>query len=249
MWPNKLYEAPQRKLQKTLRSGGWKRVWQNTTNTTKQAAKNAYPRNQLHELPHFSEWALKSFAINIRNDVQNPPLSREDRIHPVQPWYSAHFPRKRSAPAKNRPEVLWRDKSNVYDWYNSYLRANFEFQALADGAAVAGDTRSNLLVKLSTKPSTSTKSFLLKTCWTILTIMQEAWRKASFGILTPMLQMRQPLPEQTLEPKREDRCRMEEKFLKQSSPSTAFRSSKSCLTDLCLHYNFSLKLCCKMTMK
>ena len=35
-----------------------------------------------------------------------------------------------------------RHRSNVYNWYNSYLRANFEFQALADGAAVAGDKRS-----------------------------------------------------------------------------------------------------------
>ena len=39
-------------------------------------------------------------------------------------------------------------------------------------------------------------------------IMQEVWRKASFGILTPMLQMQQPLPEQTLEANREERCRM-----------------------------------------
>ena len=97
-----------------------------------------------------------------------------------------------------------RDRSNVYDWYNGYLRANFKFQALADGANVDADTRSapinsafSLIKSMAVKSAgktvynavTSTKSFLLKTCWTILTIMQEAWRKASFGILTPMLQI------------------------------------------------------------
>ncbi|KAL9958890.1 hypothetical protein ACROYT_G035963 [Oculina patagonica] len=34
------------------------------------------------------------------------------------------------------------DRSNWYDWYNAYLRADFTFEATADGAAVAGDTRS-----------------------------------------------------------------------------------------------------------
>ena len=33
-------------------------------------------------------------------------------------------------------------RDNIYDWYKAYLRVNFTFEALADGANVAGDTRS-----------------------------------------------------------------------------------------------------------
>ena len=35
-----------------------------------------------------------------------------------------------------------KDRDNVYDWYNAYFRVNFTFETLADGANVAGDTRS-----------------------------------------------------------------------------------------------------------
>ena len=35
-----------------------------------------------------------------------------------------------------------RDRNSVYDWYNAYFRVNFKFQTLADGANVAGDTKS-----------------------------------------------------------------------------------------------------------
>ncbi|KAL9960024.1 hypothetical protein ACROYT_G033414 [Oculina patagonica] len=34
------------------------------------------------------------------------------------------------------------DRDNWFDWYNAYIRADFTFEATADGAAVAGDTRS-----------------------------------------------------------------------------------------------------------
>ena len=98
-----------------------------------------------------------------------------------------------------------RDRNNVYDWYNAYFSVDFTFEALADGANAAGDTRSapinsafslikDLVVNLFTKQATSTKSFSSKTCWTIRTIMQEPLRKNSFGNLTLTLQMLQPLP-------------------------------------------------------
>ncbi|KAL9954528.1 hypothetical protein ACROYT_G042078 [Oculina patagonica] len=34
------------------------------------------------------------------------------------------------------------DRDNWFDWYDAYIRADFTFEATADGAAVAGDTRS-----------------------------------------------------------------------------------------------------------
>ena len=92
---------------------------------------------------------------------------------------SLTFPGNGQHQQKTGQKFSVRDRSNVYDWYNAYFRANFEFQALADGAAVAGDTRSapinsafsliknmtvKSLVKFFTTPSTSTKSFLSKTC-------------------------------------------------------------------------------------
>ena len=55
------------------------------------------------------------------------------------------------------------DRDNWFDWYNAYFRADFTFEATADGAAVAGDVRSapingsfslinKLVVKSSGKP-------------------------------------------------------------------------------------------------
>ena len=35
-----------------------------------------------------------------------------------------------------------KDRDNVYDWYNAYFRVDFKFEALADAADVAADTRS-----------------------------------------------------------------------------------------------------------
>ena len=35
-----------------------------------------------------------------------------------------------------------KDRDNVYDWYNAYFRVDFTFEALADGANVAGNTQS-----------------------------------------------------------------------------------------------------------
>ena len=34
------------------------------------------------------------------------------------------------------------DRDNVYDWYNAYIRADFKFEAKADGANIAADTQS-----------------------------------------------------------------------------------------------------------
>lgn len=43
---------------------------------------------------------------------------------------------------KSGKKFFVKDRDNVYDWYNAYIRVNFTFEALADGANVAGDTRS-----------------------------------------------------------------------------------------------------------
>ena len=52
------------------------------------------------------------------------------------------------------------DRDNWFDWYNAYFRADFTFEATADGAAVAGDVRSapingsfSLINKLGVKSS------------------------------------------------------------------------------------------------
>ena len=52
------------------------------------------------------------------------------------------------------------NRNNWFDWYNAYFRADFTFEATADGAAVAGDVRSapingsfSLINKLSVKAS------------------------------------------------------------------------------------------------
>ncbi|KAL9956111.1 hypothetical protein ACROYT_G037540 [Oculina patagonica] len=43
---------------------------------------------------------------------------------------------------KNGYKFSVTDRDNWFDWYNAYIRADFTFEATADGAAVAGDTRS-----------------------------------------------------------------------------------------------------------
>ena len=43
---------------------------------------------------------------------------------------------------KSGKKFFVKDRDNVYDWYNAYFRVTFTFQAIADGANVAGDTRS-----------------------------------------------------------------------------------------------------------
>ena len=43
---------------------------------------------------------------------------------------------------KNNYKFTVTDRDNWFDWYNAYFRADFTFEATADGAAVAGDVRS-----------------------------------------------------------------------------------------------------------
>ena len=52
------------------------------------------------------------------------------------------FPGNGQHQRKDGLKFCVRGRDKVYDWYNAYFRVNFEFQALADGAAVGGDTRS-----------------------------------------------------------------------------------------------------------
>jgi len=92
-----------------------------------------------------------------------------------------------------------RDRDNFYDWYNAYLRADFKFEAKADGANIAADTQSapingsfslikSFVVKSSgkncTKQTIFTKVFLSKICLIFQTISREALPKTNFGILT-----------------------------------------------------------------
>ena len=50
------------------------------------------------------------------------------------------FPGNGQHQRKTGQNLFVRDRSNVYDWYNAYFRVNLTFEALADGANVAGDT-------------------------------------------------------------------------------------------------------------
>ena len=43
---------------------------------------------------------------------------------------------------KTNYKFTFTDQDNWFDWYNAYFRADFTFEATADGAAVAGDVRS-----------------------------------------------------------------------------------------------------------
>jgi len=52
------------------------------------------------------------------------------------------FPGNGQHQVKTGNNFFVRDRNSVYDWYNAYFRVEFNFQTLADGANVAGDTRS-----------------------------------------------------------------------------------------------------------
>ena len=52
------------------------------------------------------------------------------------------FPGNNQHQTKSGKKFFVKDRDNVYDWYDTYFRVNFTFEALADGANVAGDTRS-----------------------------------------------------------------------------------------------------------
>ena len=92
-----------------------------------------------------------------------------------------------------------RDRDNFYDWYNVYFRVDFKFEAKANGGNIAADTESapingsfSLIKSLKvissgkncTRQAIFTKVFSLKICLIFQTIIQEAWQKTNFGILT-----------------------------------------------------------------
>jgi len=52
------------------------------------------------------------------------------------------FPANGQHQSKSGKKFFLKDRDNFYDWYNAYFRVNFTFEALADGANVAGHTRS-----------------------------------------------------------------------------------------------------------
>ena len=55
---------------------------------------------------------------------------------------SITFPANGQHQTKHGKKFFLKARDNFYDWYKAYFRVNFTFEALADGANVAGDTRS-----------------------------------------------------------------------------------------------------------
>jgi len=51
------------------------------------------------------------------------------------------FPANGQHQEKDNLKFSVMDRSVVYVWYNAYLRADFKFEVLADGANVDADTR------------------------------------------------------------------------------------------------------------
>ena len=72
------------------------------------------------------------------------------------------FPGNDQHQTKSGKKLLVKDRDNMYDWYNAYFRVNFTFEALADGANVAGDTRS---APINTAFFFSNKKRDCQICW------------------------------------------------------------------------------------
>ena len=141
---------------------------------------------------------------------------------------------------------------NVYDWYNAYFRANFKFQALADGVNIAGDTRSApinsafSLIKSMTVKSAGKALYEAANTHKVIFIKNlldysddyarryldnDATNVTATAATNPGIRSRGTLSHGGL-------------TVETTSPSTAFF-----LTEFCLYYNLSLKLFGKMTTK
>ena len=79
--------------------------------------------------------------MNIRTTVFRTPRFLE-KVDYLQ--FNLHFFKlqgNNQHQRKSRQRFSVNNRNNVYDWYNAYDRA-FTFEALADGANVAGNIRS-----------------------------------------------------------------------------------------------------------
>jgi len=52
------------------------------------------------------------------------------------------FPGNNQTQNKSNHKFTVGDRDNFYDWYNAFIRADFKFEAKADGANIAADTQS-----------------------------------------------------------------------------------------------------------
>ena len=52
------------------------------------------------------------------------------------------FPGNNQYQTKRGHKFTVRDRDNFYDWYNAYFRADFKFEAVANGANIGADTES-----------------------------------------------------------------------------------------------------------
>ena len=52
------------------------------------------------------------------------------------------FPGNNQTQNKSNHKFFVRDRDNFYDWYNAFIRADFKFEAIANGGNVAADTES-----------------------------------------------------------------------------------------------------------
>ena len=109
------------------------------------------------------------------------------------------FPGNNNTQKKMGYKFALKDRDNFYDWYNAYFRVDFKFEAKANGGNIAADTESapingsfSLIKSLKVISSGKklyeatifTKVFSSKICLIFQTIIQEAWQKTNFGILT-----------------------------------------------------------------
>ena len=52
------------------------------------------------------------------------------------------FPGNNQTQVKGGYKFTVNDRDNLYDWYNAHFRVHYTFEATADGAVIATDTRS-----------------------------------------------------------------------------------------------------------
>ena len=102
------------------------------------------------------------------------------------------FPGNNQTQNKSNHKFTVGDRDNFYDWYNAFIRADFKFEAKADGADIAADTQSppinsSFSLIRSLKITSSGKTLYEANNihkGIFQTIIREALQKTNFGILT-----------------------------------------------------------------
>ena len=108
------------------------------------------------------------------------------------------FPGNNQTQNKTNYKFTMGDRDNLYDWYNAFIRADFKFDAKADGANIAADTQSapvngsfSLIRSLKVISSGKTlyeatnihKAIFIKNLLDFSTIFREALQKNQFWYL------------------------------------------------------------------